>query len=191
MSAEDEQSWPPGMKSRWPSGAGVPLEKNVQCLKKTMVFMCDFLYLPVLCWLYESVQGFPGVVFDVVRHDWKKWQRWAQVKLWWPYPTTNGGRQNVVGICIHFLHILARLAPICMLSWWLLTKFLHWSSGGRLLRMRSWLGVHKLKCGHSPISYVFFPLAGSPCSGLGSSSRHLERYKAQHLSEGKNSIFHF
>ncbi len=35
---------------------------------------------------------------------------------------------------------LARLAPICMLSRCSLTKFLHWSSGGSLLRVRCWLG---------------------------------------------------
>ncbi len=58
------------------------------------------------------------------------------------YPTTNGGMQNVssVGICIHCTHVFARLAPICMLSWCLLTKFLHWSSVRSLLRVRCWLG---------------------------------------------------
>ncbi len=38
------------------------------------------------------------------------------------------------------LHVLARLTPICTLSWGLLTKFLHRSSVGSLLRVRCWLG---------------------------------------------------
>ena len=41
------------------------------------------------------------------------------------YPTTNSSMQNgsSVGKCIHrIVHIFAHLAPICMLSWCLLTK---------------------------------------------------------------------
>ena len=47
-----------------------------------------------------------------------------------------------VGKCwnAHCIHVFARLAPICMLSRCLLTKFLHWSSVGGLLRVRCWLG---------------------------------------------------
>ena len=42
---------------------------------------------------------------------------------------------------VHVAHtFFARLAPICMLSRCLLTKFLHRSSVGSLLRVRCWLG---------------------------------------------------
>ena len=63
-------------------------------------------------------------------------------------PTTNGGMQNGSSVwifCTHCIHVFARLVLICMLSWWLLTKFLHWSSGGSLLRVRCWLGKEKKK----------------------------------------------
>ncbi len=58
------------------------------------------------------------------------------------YPTTNGGMQNgsSVGKFTHCMHVFARFAPICMLSLCLLTKFLHRSSVGSLLRVRCWLG---------------------------------------------------
>ncbi len=48
----------------------------------------------------------------------------------WGNPTTNGGMQTgrSVGICTHFL-------PTCLLCRHLLTKFLHWSSVVRLLRV--------------------------------------------------------
>ncbi len=58
-------------------------------------------------------------------------------------PTTNGGIQNgsSAKICTHCIHIFACLVSICVLSWRLLTKFLHRSSVGSLLRVRCWLGV--------------------------------------------------
>ena len=58
-------------------------------------------------------------------------------------PTTKGGMQNEgsVGICTHCIHIFARLAAICKISWCLLIKFLHWSSVASLLRAHCWLGV--------------------------------------------------
>ena len=40
----------------------------------------------------------------------------------------------------HCMNVIARLAPICVLSRCLLTKFLRRSSVGRLLRVRCWLG---------------------------------------------------
>ena len=50
--------------------------------------------------------------------------------------------------CVHFAHaFLARLAPICMLSRCLLTKFLHRSSVGNLSRVRCWLGSAKIVMG--------------------------------------------
>ncbi len=59
-------------------------------------------------------------------------------------PTTNGGMQDgsSVRICKCCIHVLARFKPICMLSRCLLTKFLHRSSVGSLLRVRCccWLG---------------------------------------------------
>ncbi len=60
-----------------------------------------------------------------------------------PIPTSNGGMQNgsSVGICTHCVHVFARLMPTCMLSRCLLTKFLHRSSGGSLLRVCCWLGI--------------------------------------------------
>ena len=65
---------------------------------------------------------------------WKSWNMWV--------PTANGGMQNgsSVRICTQWIHMFARLAPICMPSRWLLTKFLHRSSVGSLLRVRCWLG---------------------------------------------------
>ena len=61
------------------------------------------------------------------------------------YPTTNGGTQNgsSVGICTHCIHVFTCLPPIGMLSRYaqLLTKFLHQSSGGSLLRVHCWLGT--------------------------------------------------
>ena len=60
-------------------------------------------------------------------------------------PTTNGDMQNgsSVGICTRYIHAFAHLAPICILSRCLLTKFLRRSSVGSLLRVRRcWLGVH-------------------------------------------------
>ncbi len=59
------------------------------------------------------------------------------------YPTTNGGKQNGSSVRIYkrCIHVFARLAPICMLSRCLLTKFLHRSSVGRLSRVRCWLGT--------------------------------------------------
>ncbi len=58
-------------------------------------------------------------------------------------PTINGGMQNgrSVGLCTHCTHVFARLAPICMLSRYLLTKFLRRSFVGSLLRVRCWLGA--------------------------------------------------
>ncbi len=44
----------------------------------------------------------------------------------------------------YWVHIFARLAPICTLSQCLLTKFLHRSSVRSLLRVRCWLGGEKL-----------------------------------------------
>ncbi len=57
-------------------------------------------------------------------------------------PTTNGGTQNgsSVGISTHCTHILACLAPICVLSRCLVTKFLRRSSVRSLFRVRCWLG---------------------------------------------------
>ena len=57
-------------------------------------------------------------------------------------PTTNGGMQNgsSVRMCTHCTHVFARLAQIRTLSRCLLTKSLHRSSVGSLLRLRCWLG---------------------------------------------------
>ena len=41
----------------------------------------------------------------------------------------------------HCIHVFARLAPICTLSQCLVTKLLHRSSVGSLLRMHCWLGT--------------------------------------------------
>ncbi len=64
-------------------------------------------------------------------------------------PTSNGAMQNgsSAGICMHCIHVFARLAQIFMLSRCLLTKLLHRSSVGSLLRVRSLLvgrqnGIH-------------------------------------------------
>ena len=53
-------------------------------------------------------------------------------------PTTNGGMQNgsSVGICTRCLHVFCTFGAICMLSQCSLTKFLHRSSVGSLLRVR-------------------------------------------------------
>ena len=58
------------------------------------------------------------------------------------HPTSNGGMQNgsSVGIRTRYVHVFARLAPICMLSRGVLKIFLHRSSGGSLLGVRCWLG---------------------------------------------------
>ena len=45
--------------------------------------------------------------------------------------------------------VFARSAPFCMLSRCSLTKFLHRSSGGSLLRVRCWLGTRHF-------SYFFY-----------------------------------
>ena len=45
-----------------------------------------------------------------------------------------------VEIYTHCVHVFVRLAPICMLSRCLFTKFLHRSSVGSLSRVRCWLG---------------------------------------------------
>ncbi len=42
------------------------------------------------------------------------------------------------------MHVFAHLAPICMLSRCLLTKFLHRSSVGSLLRVHCWLGEGRM-----------------------------------------------
>ncbi len=62
-------------------------------------------------------------------------------------PTTNGGMQtgSSVGIYARCIHVFACLAPISMLSWCLLTKFLHWSSVGSLSTEHCWLGVSPQK----------------------------------------------
>ena len=59
-----------------------------------------------------------------------------------PNPTSNSGMQNEgsVGISAHCVHIFARLAPTHMLSQCLVTKFMHRSSRGSLLRVCCWLG---------------------------------------------------
>ncbi len=67
------------------------------------------------------------------------------------HPTTNGGTQNgsSVGTCKRCMRVFARFAPICMLSRCLLTKFLHRSSVGSLLRVSCcWLGreIRRLCC---------------------------------------------
>ncbi len=61
------------------------------------------------------------------------------------FPTTNGGMQNgsSVGLYTHCIHVFACLAQICTVwsvSACLLTRFLHRSSVGSLLRVRCWLG---------------------------------------------------
>ncbi len=55
---------------------------------------------------------------------------------------TKGGTQNgsSVGICTRCIHVFASLVLICKLSRCLVTKFLHRSSVGSLLRVRCWLG---------------------------------------------------
>ncbi len=62
------------------------------------------------------------------------------------YPTTNGGMQNGSSVGIHVqitCTIFARFVQsTCMLSRCLLTKFLHRSSVGSVLRVRCWLGTH-------------------------------------------------
>ncbi len=47
-------------------------------------------------------------------------------------------QSEYVHIAYTFWHVLA---PICMPSRCLVTKFLHRSSGGSLLRVRCWLGT--------------------------------------------------
>ena len=75
-------------------------------------------------------------------------------------PTTNGDMQNESSVktCTHCMHVFARSAPICTLSRCLLTKFLHRSSVGSLLRVRCWLGAEGRKGeGHQliPTSSIF------------------------------------
>ncbi len=43
----------------------------------------------------------------------------------------------------HCIHVFVRLAPICMLSQCLLTKFLNRSSVGSLLKVHCWLGTRR------------------------------------------------
>ncbi len=45
-----------------------------------------------------------------------------------------------VGTYANCTHVFACLEPVCVLSWCSLTKFLHRSSVGSLLRVRCWLG---------------------------------------------------
>ena len=82
-------------------------------------------------------------------------------------PTTNGGLVNgsSVGICIHCIHIFAHLAPVCMLSRFLLAKFLHQSSVESLLKLRCWLGKRIRNLGYTflkknrqmlPFLFLFF-----------------------------------
>ena len=63
----------------------------------------------------------------------------AESKVTQP-PTVACKNGSSVGIHTHCIHIFARLAQICMPSRWLLTKFMHWTSVGSLLRVRCWLG---------------------------------------------------
>ena len=59
-------------------------------------------------------------------------------------------------------HVLASLAQICMFSRCLSTKFLHWSSGETLLRVRCWLGIAEVYCTYCS----FFPSAAAHVSDL-------------------------
>ncbi len=72
----------------------------------------------------------------------KSWRPSLGALIWWFDPATNSGMENgsSVGMYALFIHVFARLVPICMLSRCLLTKFLHRSSVGSLLRVRCWLG---------------------------------------------------
>ncbi len=54
-------------------------------------------------------------------------------------------------VCTHCIHVFARLAPICMLSRCLLTKFLHRRSVRSLLRVRCWLGVFLRPAAQPPL----------------------------------------
>ncbi len=58
------------------------------------------------------------------------------------FPTTNCATQDGSSVGMHTCcaHVFASLAPISMLSRCFVTKFLHRSSGGSLLRVRCWLG---------------------------------------------------
>ncbi len=66
-------------------------------------------------------------------------------------PTVVCKNGSSVGTCTCCMHVFARLAPIRMLGRCLSTKFLHRISGGRLLRVRCWLG-----CGDLTNSPTFF-----------------------------------
>ncbi len=56
-------------------------------------------------------------------------------------PPTVACKMEAQSEYVHVAHtFFARLVPICLLSRCLLTKFLHRSSGGSLLRVRCWLG---------------------------------------------------
>ena len=59
------------------------------------------------------------------------------------YPTTNGDMQKwklTLNIYTKHIHVFACSTPICMLSRFILTEFLHQSSVGDILRVRCWLG---------------------------------------------------
>ncbi len=54
------------------------------------------------------------------------------------------------------VHVFARLAPICMLSWCLLTKFLRRNSVESLLKVRCWLGrrcCSSIRCQKHSLGY--------------------------------------
>ena len=78
---------------------------------------------------------------------------------------------------LHTYIYLQVLAPICVLSWCLLTIFLHWSSVRSLLRVHYWLGplspsvlAHKLVSSKSQYSNVSITigllLTGTTSHGL-------------------------
>ncbi len=63
-------------------------------------------------------------------------------------PTVVCKNGSSVGIRTHCVYDFARPTSICMLSWGLVTKFLHWSSVESLLRVRCWFGWDSvLTCG--------------------------------------------
>ncbi len=74
-----------------------------------------------------------------------------------PNPTNNGGMQNgsSVGTCTRCVHVFARLAPTCVLSRCLSTKFPRRRSVGSLSRVRCWLGVCAAKDAFCFDTFVF------------------------------------
>ncbi len=77
------------------------------------------------------------------------------------FPTTNGGMPNgsSVGTQARCTQVFASLAPICMLRRCFLTKFLHRSSAGSLLRARALLvGYQNSRTDKHAHSLVYFTL---------------------------------